>query len=266
VTVRNGGAAVLTYVYCLLHRSRAPSTGRAPRGLAGTAAPRAVAAGPDLWLIAANAPAVAYDAAAIERGLKDLDWVARRALGHARVVEHFSATGTVLPMRLFTLFRSDARAVAHVARSRARLERDLARVAGRREWGVRLSLDVRAARARARETVRRRVGPGPDGTRFLVMKRDEMAVARHLAAGGRERARDLHARLRRHADDVRTRPPLEAAGDARLLLDAAFLVRGAREVAFRKAVRRESERLAGEGFGVTLTGPWPPYSFVGARR
>jgi hypothetical protein len=98
------------------------------------------------------------------------------------------------------------------------------------------------------------------------MKRDALAAARQLAADGRERARALHANLGRHADDARTRPPLAAAGDKRLLLDAAFLVRESRETAFRGAVRREAERLAGAGFELTLTGPWPPYSFVGGRR
>jgi hypothetical protein len=48
----------------------------------------------------------------------------------------------------------------------------------------------------------------------------------------------------------------------RLVLDAAFLVPAARVTAFRAAVKRAVKPLP-DCDEVTLTGPWPPYSFVG---
>jgi len=47
-----------------------------------------------------------------------------------------------------------------------------------------------------------------------------------------------------------------------LLLDAAFLVPRARARAFRAQAAREARALAKDGYGLTLTGPWPPYTFV----
>jgi hypothetical protein len=47
-----------------------------------------------------------------------------------------------------------------------------------------------------------------------------------------------------------------------LLLDAAFLVPRARAAMFRTLVTHESKVLARQGYGVSVSGPWPPYSFV----
>src|SRR3989442_252742 len=47
-----------------------------------------------------------------------------------------------------------------------------------------------------------------------------------------------------------------------LLLDAAFLVPRSRAKSFQSLMAREAKSLGRHGYGVTLTGPWPPYSFV----
>ena len=81
------------------------------------------------------------------------------AIAHERVVEHVSRLGTAVPMKLFTLFSSDARAVADLGRSRTRLRAVLRRIEGRQEWGVRVSVDEATARdasARARASRPRR--------------------------------------------------------------------------------------------------------------
>jgi hypothetical protein len=47
-----------------------------------------------------------------------------------------------------------------------------------------------------------------------------------------------------------------------LLLDAAFLVPRTRATRFKALATRESKALAREGYGLTVSGPWPPYTFV----
>ena len=47
-----------------------------------------------------------------------------------------------------------------------------------------------------------------------------------------------------------------------LLLDAAFLVPRAKAASFKALAARESRSLARQGYGLTITGPWPPYTFV----
>jgi hypothetical protein len=61
------------------------------------------------------------------------------------------------------------------------------------------------------------------------------------------------------ADDATARP-VEPANA--LLLDAAFLVATVDTEAFHQALTDAAAGLLRDGCAVTLTGPWPPYSFA----
>src|SRR5204863_6776567 len=138
-----------TYLYCLVAAERRPSFAGAPRGLPGTGPLRALEAGEGLWVVVSDAPLTVYGGAPIEKHLRDLEWVAVRGAAHARVIEYFARRTTTLPMKLFTLFTSDVRALAHVRGDSARVRRVLERVTGRAEWGVRVRLDAALVRKRA---------------------------------------------------------------------------------------------------------------------
>ena len=47
-----------------------------------------------------------------------------------------------------------------------------------------------------------------------------------------------------------------------MLLDAAFLLPRRKVQPFQSAVRAEAKKLAGRDYQLTLTGPWPAYTFV----
>lgn len=256
---RADGTAI--YLYCLVHGPR-PSLARAPRGLPGTRPPRILDAGAGLWLVVADAPLARYGAAPIERGLRDLKWVSACAVAHEAMVEYCGRAGTVIPMKLFTLFTEDARALTHVTRTRRKLDRLIARVADRAEWGLRLSLDEARALRRVHEGIARISGGVSTGKGFLLRKRRERDAARDLVEQARVEAERIFGDLARRADDARRQTPAQGAAGIRGLLDAAFLVRVGRERQFRAAVTAMAGRLAGTGYELTLTGPWPPYSFV----
>ena len=69
------------------------------------------------------------------------------------------------------------------------------------------------------------------------------------------------AELAGRAAESRRREPVGLL--APLLLDAAFLVRRGQAAGFEKTVERWANRLADRACEVTLTGPWPPYNFIG---
>jgi hypothetical protein len=255
---------VATYLYCLVQAERRPSLAGAPHGLPGLGPLRLVPAGEDLWLVAAAAPLAEYGSASIERHLRDLEWVALRGAAHARVVEHFARRFTTLPMKLFTLFTGEERAVSHVRSSEARIRRVLERVEGCREWGVRVRLDPALARRRA--TPRSpAAGARRSGTRFLLAKKQERDVARAVVREGRAAVEAAFEELAGLADATRRRSVAELDG-TRVVLDAALLVPAGRLTRFRRAVRHSSGALATRGYRLTLTGPWPAYNFVGDGR
>jgi Gas vesicle synthesis protein GvpL/GvpF len=260
--VKKARAAPAAYLYCLVQRRSAPPLARAPRGLPGVGRPRAVAAGPALWLVVASAPLPRYAAASIERGLRDLDWVSRCAVAHEGVVEHVGRRAPVVPMKLFTLFTTEARALDHIRRQQPRLRRVLARVGDCQEWGVRISLDPARAAAAGRRPASPAVAGRQAGTRFLRRRRDEQAARGRLASQAQPDVERAYRTLARLARTGRRQPLVSPDGRPVALLDAAFLVPRAGEARFRTAVRLAARRLAGRGCAVALTGPWPPYNFV----
>jgi hypothetical protein len=250
-----------TYLYCLVRAPKAPSLRSAPAGLPGAGKPRAIDAGGGLWLVAADAPLERYGEKPIEKGLQNLAWVSSCAVPHEAVVEHLSKAGTVLPMKLFTLFNSDARALEHIARQRRRIDKVVERIEGREEWGLRVTLDEISALERAMSEAQS-ASPGSTGAAFLLRKKKEQDAARELFQNARQRADRLFEELSAKTDEARRRPPPPGEIGKRVLLDAAFLLRRAKVKPFQTAVRAQAKKLGELGYQLTLTGPWPPYNFV----
>jgi hypothetical protein len=210
------------------------------------------------WLVVADAPLDRYGAEAINRGLSDFDWVARSAVAHEAVVESFIDAAAVLPMKLFTIFTSDQRAIDYLVGVRARIDRVLARVAGHLEWGVRVTLD--RTRAVGAATPRRPAS----GTGYLAQKKAQRDATAELVKRARGTVARLYRDLEAHASQAtrRAQSDLPVKGGP-LLLDAAFLVSRGAAGRFRATAARSARELAPKGYDVTLTGPWPAYSFVG---
>ena len=258
-----------TYVYCLVAGERRPALRRPRTGLPGAGPVRLLALDvprrrhPEpstrlhRWLVVADVPLAQYGEAEINQRLNDLDWVSRAAVAHERVVESFRSSDALLPMKLFTIFSSDDRAAADLLVRRREVDRILRRVMNHDEWGVRIVLD----RAAVRDAALRR--PKTSGTAYLTQKKAARNRTAELVARSRDvtsqvfdtlAARSTAARRRAAAD-------LPAAG-ATLLLDGAFLVARSAAARFRAAAGREARALAKDGYELTLTGPWPAYSFM----
>lgn len=255
----------VTYLYCLVAAERRPSLAGAPRGLPGTGGLRALEAGGGLWLVVADAPLSAYGSEPIERNLRDFEWVALRGAAHARVVEYFARRITTLPMKLFTLFNSDERALAHVRGDAARVRRVIERVTGHAEWGVRVRLDAALVKKRVAKRPAAAATGGSAGTKFLLAKKQERDVARDVVREGRAAVEEAYEALADVADATRRRPAGEMEG-TRVVLDAALLVPSGRLPSFKRLARRAASGLAAHGYRLSVTGPWPAYNFVGDSR
>jgi len=251
-TLRTSG----TYVYCVVAARRRPPIGKVT-GPPGTRAPRLLQVHPNRYLVVSDAPLGSFGEAPLARRLSNLDWVSRAAVAHDAVVERFIAADAVLPMKVFTIFTSDERALAQTRSDWDRIEALLRGVTGHVEWGLRLMFDERQAPAAA-ATPR-----AASGRSYLIAKqRHHTATAVH-ARLVRQRTAGVVTALAAIARDVRQRPLTTAAtSGSRLLLDAAFLVPRTREQRFRRVVAQQTRQLAPEGYAVHLSGPWPPYSFI----
>lgn len=263
LSARMNGSSSATYVYCVVKSARAPKLGRGPKGLEGAGKTRLLDAGDGYHLVVTTAPLSTYDATAIDAKLRDIDWVGARAAEHEGVVEHAASLGTVVPMKLFTLFSTDERAVDHVKKMKKSLDRVVERIAGCEEWGLRILFDeARAARAAAEEARSRKVTSGKD---FLLRKKALDDERRSTGVRASERIDELYERIAKTVKSAQRRaaPNRELAG--RVLLDAVFLVPQPAVEEVKATVAASAEKLAADGFDITLSGPWPAYSFIGGR-
>ncbi len=246
-----------TYVYCIVKSARKPSLAKVPPGLPGGGAPRGLQGSPGTWLIVADIPLTEYSGDTIDRHLQDLEWVSGRAMAHEAVVEFCAHTNDVIPMKLFTIFRDDRRALARVGEAGA-LATAFRRIAGCAEWSVRVSCSpsLAAEVPRGREP-----RAAESGAAFLKRKKSQRDDRRQAAADARRTVDYVFARLNRMAKDS-VRKDTDAPG-SRLVLDAAFLVPRSKQPAFERECARLASSAGGAGCELVLSGPWPAYHFVG---
>jgi len=238
-----------------------PIGGRAsPRVPAGLPGAGRSGARPEkgLFIAVADLPLDKYNESAISSGLANPigSRASRLARSRRRVVRRAKA---VLAMKLFTIFKSDERAFEHVRSQRARIAALVK--ACRESAGVGYPGSARSHARRA--ATKASTAAARTGASYLAQKKAQRDGAKELASRARDTVAAVFDRLAARASDAKRRSASELpAQGGPLLLDAAFLVPRARAAAFKTLAARESKALARHGYGLTLSGPWPPYTFV----
>ena len=207
-----------------------------------------------------------FDAAALRSNLEDLDWLAMTARAHHAVIGAVAAQHPVVPLRLATVYDCDL-GVAEMLRHRAAdLREALDRVTARSEWGVKAYVSEGAGQDlrtedRPADADGRATGPG---AAYLQQRRAQLTARKTARDEAMASVQAIHAELGPLSVAARLHPPQspELTGErAPMLLNAAYLVADEWADQFTAAVTD----LAGRHPAVrlTLTGPWPAYSFVG---
>jgi Gas vesicle synthesis protein GvpL/GvpF len=252
------------YVFCAVRGRPAPRQVTKLPAMPGGSRPRVVPLSDDISLVVGDVPAADYSGAAIEKRLTDLDWVARCGAAHHAVSDRLAEKHVVVPFRLFTLFSSEAKATAALGKASARIDKALERVKGKQEWVLRIARPGPEAQVKAPAAG---AASAASGTAFLRAKADARKADAERATRVRAEAAKVFDALSGAADDSNQRAIEPGTG---LLLDAAFLVKTSGAAAFKKTLTRAAASLLQDGCRVSLTGPWPPYSFVsldsGSRR
>jgi hypothetical protein len=260
----------LVYVYCLLRSARLPTPRKPRQPRAPKQSTRLIDAGDGFWMVVSDVPAAEFSEDALAARLQDLDWVSNWAVAHEAIVESFLGRADVVPLKLFTLFHSDARALAWLHGEKRRMRSLFRRIAGREEWSVRLTVS-RTSETRGRPPAKRAASRGSakgaptSGIAYLRAKQHVQSAQRERLARAERLARRVDTRLGRFATARQAQPILtDSSSPSPLVLRAAYLVPVARVAAFRSAARELTRTIRGQGYRLVLSGPWPPYNFVGA--
>jgi len=244
--------ADLTYAHCAMRAARRPSVNDQWPRVPGGGAPRALAVGHGLWIIVSTVSGHDYDDGRLPARIADAEWLARCGVAHHDVIARAARGHAVVPFRLLTLFRSDTRAAEEAEKLRATIEQALDRIGGRREWVIRVAM--------SRPRTAAKLHPS-SGTSYLMARAAESRGVAPTAVA-RRAARELVKEVGRHADRLVRRESVAA----HLVYDGALLVSRSREHDLSVTVRQWARRLIPLGCRVSLTGPWPPYSFVSLER
>ncbi|WP_203076565.1 GvpL/GvpF family gas vesicle protein [Falsiroseomonas ponticola] len=184
----------------------------------------------------------------------DPAWVAERAAAHHAVVA--ALPGPVLPLAFGALFSGQEPLAAWLAGRAEALRAALTQVEGCAECTAKLEEDparhaawLDAHDENLRELARR-ARDASAGTAFLLARTREKRMAEARAARAAMMARDVAARLGRHAHVMPE--PLTA------------LVRRADMPALMAELAETARDLAESGIALRLVGPWPPYAYARA--
>jgi hypothetical protein len=184
------------------------------------------------------------------------EWLTDRLLEHEHVVEAFVSAGPVFPLGFGVLLADPAALREAVAPHLETLSAFFDGAAGRQEWCLKFYLHEEAPRRGEMAQAAR------SGLDYLAARR---ALPERLAvreAAGRVFVETALAGLGRHCEGMLGREAGTAPGKGlRLLANVALLVRRSDRAALEEAVNALIAPAAKEGLELTLTGPWPLYSF-----
>ncbi|WP_328529632.1 GvpL/GvpF family gas vesicle protein [Nocardioides sp. NBC_00368] len=214
----------------------------------------------DLEVVVSDLAAESFGEAAWAEHGEDTRWVTPVASAHHEVLQDLVDRGDVLPLQLPGIYRNDEALVAALESSRAHLEGVWRFLSGRVEW----SLQVFPTSAPRKSEV-----PAPRSGREYLERRRSQQDERDEQRGRRERLlANTHEALAREAVASVVRAPLDSAVTGReepMLLNSAYLVPREKERRFlRVAEEHHNQLVVDAGMRVEVSGPWPPYSFVGA--
>ena len=248
-----------TWVYAIT-RLAAPERLLGVRGVGGEPVRRIERAG--LTAVVGSVDPRRFGAERPRGGVDDIRALEGLLRAHHQVVQLLAGGGTVLPLRLGTVYRGDERVAALLEERRAEFEAALARIAGRTEWGVKLFADPAGFDAPPRPTP----VPGESGgsgTSYLLRRRAEERSRERRRDRAAALADEVHEALRAVAAASRRYPPQDArlsGDDGWMLLNGAYLVGRGRDGELAAVVQRFDD--PGRGVRLELTGPWAPYSFA----
>jgi hypothetical protein len=267
--VASGGEALGVYVYCVVGGENAT----VPEALAGVDPPHPVTLVSEggLAAVASPVPLDQFGEESLRDNLNDVAWLEDKARAHEHVLERVRERTTVIPMRLCTIYRSEASVREMLTRESVALSDALTRLARRTEWGVKVFVDRDALDRRLPEDspglaeLTREVERAGAGEAYLLRRRLEELRGEEGERVLEDRCGEAHARLSSAAVEALLNPlqPRDVTGHpGEMVLNGVYLVDDGVTDQFHGAVAALAEEYRADGFDVQLTGPWPPYNFV----
>jgi gas vesicle protein GvpL/GvpF len=218
--------------------------------------------------IATPVDATQFSQEAIDSHAGDLDWLGAIGYRHQSVVADLMRQTSIIPLRAFSLFSSDEALRTYLGSNADPFKRMLQRLDGKREWTLRIEFEPQrwseslTSRVDSLRSLAAEIESSASGKAFLLKKK--LDEARKNAS--KEAEQQVVSEIERAVlDKLRC----ETVAESRQQRAGAFpqinvLLNRDEEAGLQEMQSDLNDRYAAEGVTVAVTGPWPPYSFVGA--
>ncbi|HUP48769.1 MAG TPA: GvpL/GvpF family gas vesicle protein [Thermoanaerobaculia bacterium] len=203
---------------------------------------------------------------AVDRRAGNLEWLGTIGYRHQAVVASLMRQTVIVPLRAFTLFSSEESLAVYLDESAPQLTRVLERLDGKQEWTLRIEFDPQ----RWNEALLQRIEPlrnltaqidaAAPGKAFLLTKKLDEERKRASREGEESVVAEIQGAI---LEKLRS----EVVAETREQREGAFpqinvLVNRDEEAILQELHRDLNDRYAGEGVTISISGPWPPYTFA----
>jgi hypothetical protein len=207
----------------------------------------------------------------LEENLDDMRWLEAKVRVHQDILDKVVASHTLIPMRFCTLYRSEERVQEMLQQHHADFVQALARLEGKREWGVKVYCDSQALAQRVDQVSDRvkeleaEMAAKSSGAAYFLKKKLEETIAAEVERITDEFAQRSHDCLSGCAAEAVISPlqgkELTGRQEA-MVLNGAYLVAEDQLAAFRAELANLQDESGDLGFSYEMTGPWPAYNFA----
>ena len=185
----------------------------------------------------------------LSTNMENLEWLAAVSVRHQRVVSAIAQRHDILPTRFGTVFLSEDSLAEDVRARKRGLERDLKRVTGSDEWGIK----VFRLHSRTEAAIEASSG------KAYLQKKAALLRSRESKSQNGEIG-DLAEALKSISGEMAYGGAV-SEGQRGLQWQASVLLRRSNRKRLEAVIRKFAQQWQGIR-RIECSGPWPPYSFV----
>jgi len=205
---------------------------------------------------------------AIDSHAGNLDWVGAIGYRHQGVVAELMRDTAIIPLRAFSLFSSEEALQKYLGENGESFKRMLQRFDGKQEWTLRIEFepqrwsDSLTSRVDSLRSLAAEIETAAAGKAFLLRKKLDEAKK----SASKEAEQQVVSEIERTVLD---KLGCDTIAESRQQRAGAFpqinvLLNRDEESRLQDVQNALNDQYADAGVTVAVTGPWPPYSFVGA--
>lgn len=222
----------------------------------------------DITAVVTKVPVDDFSGVAAEEKFKDTNWLTHKVLEHKEVIEKIMQHSPVLPVQFGTLFLSLENLEKQIAQNDTSILGYFDKVQNHEEWAVKILLTKEATYDYLYQKNLAEVSEIfqalKPGVRYLKEKQLQASTKASMAGFLEQSCQHIVEILSRNTIEGCKREVTSADTEQdgkELVLNLAFLVERSKAASFSVLVQSLRDESSPYGIDITVTGPWPTYSF-----